>query len=134
MRSGKPWIKRILITAGIIAVVGVGMHWAMERGHSELEHGRTEFAQPKSVNGVNDWGESIGHHERGMGGEEREHERWHAGVAVGGIIIAGGLLYLIRRRMRSGGRFAANVTPMISSNSDFLDQWEQEQLHKKETN
>ncbi|MBB6671845.1 hypothetical protein [Cohnella nanjingensis] len=135
MKSGKPWMKRILITAGIIAIVGVGINWAMERDRSDDDHGKRNTEQSMSVSAGKGWGGPDGHHVRGMDGEGHDHEGWGAGMAVGGTILAAGLLYwTVKRRKRSSAMFAADVTPVTPSTSDFLDQWEKNQTNTKESN
>ncbi|MFD2332939.1 hypothetical protein ACFSR7_27080 [Cohnella sp. GCM10020058] len=138
MGSGKPWFKRLLITAGIVAIVGVGIHWATENEHLAFNREKENIENSTSAQGREDWNKTGDREERGLRGEDGEHEEHDgldAGAAAGGFIILGGLTYwLVRRRKKSRGSYAAESAPVLPSTSDFLDQWEREQTNKKESN
>lgn len=138
MKPGKPWIKKILLTAGIIAIIGVGVSWAAGMNKSDykqaFEHGKQNAEPYFYKGGGKDLAGPAGRHERGMRGGEH-HGGGDAAAAVGGTILAGGLLYwVIQRRKKTGAMSAAQTAPVIPSTSDFLDQWEKNQTNKKETN
>ncbi len=139
MRSGKPWFKKILLAAGIIAVIGVGINLASKMDRPDYHHGkqkeRTSFMSAQG--GGNGWAGPNGRHDRGMRGEGGEHDGWGAGAVVGGTLLGAGLLlWAIKRRKRPAGARAALAAPIIPSTSEFLDQWEQNQTTttKKESN
>ncbi|WP_058300646.1 hypothetical protein [Gorillibacterium timonense] len=136
MKVRKSWIKRLIITAGIIAFVGVGIGFATERmDRSDHDHGKQGSQLLVSVRDGEGRDEAGDHHERGMDRGEHEHEGWGAALAIGGTLVGAGLLYgIIRSRKRASGLGAGSAVSVIPSTSDFLDQWEKNQTNTKESN
>lgn len=139
MRSGKPWIKKLLLFAIVLAVVGVGVNWAVGMDKSKYEqalsHAKQSAGQYLAWNKDKALDRPNAHHEKGMRGGFQKHHGLHPGIAIGGTIAAAGLLYwVLRRRKKSSGTFEANAIPLTSSASDFLDQWEKNQTKSKESN
>lgn len=143
MRFVKPRLKKVLLVAGIIALVGVGASLIAGKEKNEIHfkqavvhvqpkpqapqayivRGERDFAGPGDVRA------RIMHIEGGP-----HHKDWDAGIAIGGTLLAAGLLFwFIKRRKKSNGPFESTVT-VIPSTADFLDQWENNLTTKKETN
>lgn len=131
MQSGKHWIKRLIIFGLVLAVVGIGVHWAMGLDRFKYE---TAFNQAKQTAGqymhMNGGKTMAGdRHDRGMmHGGLRGHHGADVGLAIGGgLLAAGAIVWFIKRRKKSGGTFAASTgSVVIPSTSDYLDQWEKE--------
>ncbi|WP_139492458.1 hypothetical protein [Brevibacillus dissolubilis] len=140
MRSGKGWIKKGIIIALILSIVGIGVKWVAGVDRSPYEqaftHTKQSVGQFISSQGGEAWAAGPrGHHDRGMRGGGQHHHGIDGGMIVGGIVLAGGLLYWVnKRRKSSGGILVAQATPVIPTTSDFLDQWEKNQTNTKESN
>ncbi|UJF32534.1 apurinic/apyrimidinic endonuclease family protein [Paenibacillus hexagrammi] len=145
MRLGKQWLKRLFILALIFAVIGVGVAWAAgwDKSHYEQAfHQVKQNAVPympwghgKSQMTMND------HYDRGSmhGGFDRHHDLGEGLAALMGIMLGAAALYwVLKRRRKLVGMFTANAgsaaPAVIPSTSDFLDQWEQNQMKIKEMN
>lgn len=139
MASDYHWIKKLLIFALILSVVGVGVKWAAGMDRSKYEQAFNQARQ--SAGQYMPWnnGKSLErqnyHHERVMYGGFQKHHVLNPGMAVGGTILGAVALYwVLRRRKRSGGVLASSANILIPSTSDFLDQWEKNHINKKESN
>lgn len=137
MKPGKAWVKRIIIAAGIIAIIGVGMNFAAELIETLDPNDEDQIAEQRVyVKSGSDRGEADGAYQSGRDDDDEgdEHEEWIAGMAFGAAIIGAGAWYaVIRRKKRSSGMLAVSAIPALPSSSDFLDQWEQKQTNTKET-
>lgn len=136
MQPGKAWLKRIIIAAGFVAIVGVGLHFATEimEGNDDDDHRGQITEQYVSDLDEDDRGRSDDSHERDMDDDDDEYEEWAIGMAGGAAVGAGLLYWVIRRRKRSSGRAEMIANPMIPSTAEFLDQWEKNQTNTKESN
>ncbi|SFS54332.1 LPXTG cell wall anchor domain-containing protein [Paenibacillus sp. BC26] len=158
MRSGKSWIKRVLLIAVVIVVVGIGVKFA-SGGDVSVHQTAIKHVQLKDEPFLPRGDErSIGGMPRGEGrdivvaGPEfgpvkamridgHPREEWNAGVAIVGTILIAGLLFLIlKRRKKSPSQsheplHVSAAAPMLTSTSDFLDQWERNHsANAKESN
>ncbi|MFB9328721.1 hypothetical protein ACFFSY_22530 [Paenibacillus aurantiacus] len=140
MRKRKSWFKKAMVLTVIAAVIGGGVYAASEMDNEHEKQGfdptkqtAQQFVSEHNKDASN--GEN-GHHEKGDRGEEGHHEEgWdEAGIAagVGGILLGAGFLYwIIKRKKRSNA--AGHVAVSIPSTTEFLDQWETNQMNSKET-
>lgn len=141
MKPRKPWIKKVFLIAVIAGVIGTGVGVAakMDRpDYKEAFNHAKQSAQPYISKGNDKALAGKGANlEKGKreGGYEHHDDGMTAGMAIGGTVLAAGLLFLIiRRRKRDGGILKTKSTHAMITTSDFLDQWENKQTNSKETN
>lgn len=140
MRSDKHWIKKWIIFALILTVVGVGVGWAS--GMDRSKYGQAFNQARQSAGQYMPWNNGKflvsqnDHHVRGeMHRGGFEHHILNPGMAAAGIALGAIVLYwVLKRRKRSDGAFASNAITLIPSTSDFLDQWEKNHTNTKESN
>jgi LPXTG-motif cell wall-anchored protein len=141
VKPRKPWIKKVLLIAVIAGVIGAGVGLAAEMDRPDYKeafnHAKQSTQQYMSKGNDKALAGQGEQHEKGVreGGHEHHNDGMETGTAIGGIVLAAGLLFwIIRRRKRNGGTSKTNSTHTMISTSDFLDQWENKQTNSKETN
>ncbi|QHW29711.1 hypothetical protein GZH47_01880 [Paenibacillus rhizovicinus] len=161
MRRIRPWVKKTLLVTVIAVAVGAGLSLAAERHDradfkvvkvSQEFHGRPAGDMKVEMRGgegktvpapgidaavpVPPVPEQAPLLKAGGMHIEREHEHGIGpGVAVGGAILIALLLaiWMSKRSRRPRAADGANALAGIPSASDFLDQWEMQQNHTKES-
>jgi hypothetical protein len=141
MKPRKPWIKKVFLIAVIAGVIGTGVGVAAQLDRPDFKEAFNHdkqitqlYIQKGNDKALTGKGEQ---HEIGIREGDHEHHDggMEAGMAIGGTVLAAGLLFwIIRRRKRNGGMLKANSTHAMINTSDFLDQWENKQINSKETN
>lgn len=140
MKPRKTWIKKVFLIAVIAGVIGTGVGVAAKMDRPDFKEAFNhdkQIAQQYIPKGNDKALAGKGEHQvkGSREGDHEHHDGMEAGMAIGGTVLAIGLLFwIIKRRKRNGGMLKTNSTHAMINTSDFLDQWENKQINSKETN
>ncbi|RTE10960.1 hypothetical protein [Paenibacillus whitsoniae] len=143
MKPRKRWVKKVLLIALIAGVIGASAAAAAEMvspEHREAAFNHVKQSAQQFIPKSNEKpisGHVSSEHDKGLreAGHEHHDDGMKAGMAVGGTVLAAGLLYwIVRGRKRNSKLLKSNSTHAILPTSDFLDQWENNLINSKETN